>query len=190
MRLALLVSCLLLLPATGLAAGKLYKWTDAQGVTHYTDEPPPDQQPYETRPVQGRPAAEPVAGIAPAEESENCRLVRKNITTLEGEGDIRMDLDGDGGTGCGASRARRPARLAAARRGRGRYLVVGAGVAPGRMARGAEARPARRPCLPRVRPGGVPLARRGWRAARHRQAARRPRLRASPDRPGHQHRPV
>jgi len=96
MRLALLVSCLLLLPATGLAAGKLYKWNDAQGVTHYTDEPPPDQQPYETRPVQGRPAAEPVAGIAPAEESENCRLVRKNITTLEGEGDIRMDLDGDG----------------------------------------------------------------------------------------------
>src|SRR5690606_2568315 len=52
----LLLTVTLALPGAALAAGKLYKWTDQNGVTHYTDEPPVDQG-FETRPVA--PAPEP-----------------------------------------------------------------------------------------------------------------------------------
>ena len=96
MRVALLLFALTLLaPGAVLAAGKLYKWTDENGVTHYTDEPPAGQQ-FETRPVQADPPAAPAAEIAPAVESENCRRTRANVATLEKPGQVRMDIDGDG----------------------------------------------------------------------------------------------
>ena len=37
-----MLSLLLLLAACGLADGAMYKWVDAKGVTHYSEDPPPD----------------------------------------------------------------------------------------------------------------------------------------------------
>lgn len=39
---SLLTFCCLLMTATAAEAAKFYKWTDAEGVTHYSADPPPD----------------------------------------------------------------------------------------------------------------------------------------------------
>ena len=93
--LLLLLTLTLALPGAAQAAGKLYKWTDEHGVTHYTDEPPAGTG-YETRPVEVPPAPPSEPSIEAAVESENCKRVRSNVRTLEGGGEVRMDLDGDG----------------------------------------------------------------------------------------------
>ena len=53
----------LLLPAmllsAPLAAQQVYKWKDASGVTHFTSDPPPKGQQYETREVDHHQAATP-----------------------------------------------------------------------------------------------------------------------------------
>ncbi|MEJ2383125.1 MAG: DUF4124 domain-containing protein [Xanthomonadales bacterium] len=49
--------------ATGLQAKEMYRWTDENGVVHYTDRKPPAQVDYETSHV---PDANPAPGAAPA----------------------------------------------------------------------------------------------------------------------------
>jgi len=70
MRYATLVLCLL----AASAAAEMYKWTDENGKTHYSDQPPPSQiKNSETiktnKPAHGNPAAAPppeAAGAKPA----------------------------------------------------------------------------------------------------------------------------
>lgn len=96
------------LPAADALADRLYKWTDENGVTHYTDSPPPDRA-YETRSVdpdaaeaasaERREAAEQDGAAADAPASpvdQNCTRVRANLATLESAAGVTMDLDGDG----------------------------------------------------------------------------------------------
>ena len=90
------------------AADKLYKWTDAEGVTHYTDSPPPASQEFETRVIDVPPAPPPVAEAPPgpadaalaaaeaAAPTEACERLRANLAVLRQPGTVRMDLDGDG----------------------------------------------------------------------------------------------
>jgi hypothetical protein len=49
--------------ATGLQAKEMYRWTDENGVVHYTDRKPPAQVDYETSHV---PDPNPAPGAAPA----------------------------------------------------------------------------------------------------------------------------
>jgi len=105
--LPLLIVVSLALPA-GAAAETLYKWTDAEGITHYSDAPPPEGSDVEARQIKVDPAPPPVAAAPPAAAdaaaeaaaaptaSENCTRVRANVETLQGSAEVRMDLDGDG----------------------------------------------------------------------------------------------
>ena len=96
-RRAVLLACCVLagLPA---AAGELYQWKDANGVTHYSDSPPPDRQ-YQSR-IYGTDAGASVASAdetTPATEtSSQCTTARANLALLQGDGPVGMDSDKDG----------------------------------------------------------------------------------------------
>ena len=63
---------LLLLLSTPVWAGQVYKWVDAQGVTHFDAQPPPGQNvtPIETK-TQPAPAAAPKTSAPAAAPSSN-----------------------------------------------------------------------------------------------------------------------
>ena len=77
-------------------AGEVYQWTDASGVTHYS-QTPPDAGRYEQRLITSSgaaapSAAEPVAVV----DNPQCTTARANIAVLQSEGDVQQDTDGDG----------------------------------------------------------------------------------------------
>jgi len=77
-------------------AGEVFQWTDANGVTHYS-QTPPTQGGYEHRLITSSGAAAPTAS-EPAADAANphCATARANIAALQGEGDVQQDTDGDG----------------------------------------------------------------------------------------------
>ena len=88
---------LVALVAAPALAGEVYKWKDAQGVTHYSDAPPAGSN-YESRDIRHRPGM-PAAGEAAAEkpaENSQCTIARSNLETLAGDGPVGVDSDGDG----------------------------------------------------------------------------------------------
>jgi len=85
----------LLLLAAGASATDLYKWKDAQGVTHYSESPPSGQK-YESRRIDNRGIVGAAEEAAPAAESPNCTTARANLKTLAGKGPVMKDTDGDG----------------------------------------------------------------------------------------------
>ncbi|WP_293712265.1 MULTISPECIES: DUF4124 domain-containing protein [unclassified Stenotrophomonas] len=89
--------CLLLLASATASAGNLYKWTDANGVTQYSERPPTGQK-YETRRVtsSGASIPEPVATPGAASEDARCLAARQNLQLLNGSGPVMHDTDGDG----------------------------------------------------------------------------------------------
>jgi hypothetical protein len=95
-RLAAVAAALL---ACGIAsAGDVYQWKDANGVTHYSDAPPPKGQ-YEARDIHHRDgeavAAGPSASPTPVTD-KNCALAKTNLDRLKTGGDIGLDANGDG----------------------------------------------------------------------------------------------
>ena len=101
-----LAACLALFPsvATAQASDKVYKWTDANGVTHYGDAPPATGK-YEASaiPAQDRvarvPEVDTVDAGAPATATDadpQCADVRKHLALLRGDGQVQQDTDGDG----------------------------------------------------------------------------------------------
>lgn len=90
---ALLCAGLLCLPA---AAGEIYQWKDAQGVTHYADSPPANRE-YKNRSVIGtNPATVASTEAAKPVENEQCTTARTNLTQLQGEAPVGFDADKDG----------------------------------------------------------------------------------------------
>ncbi len=93
------------------AAGEVYKWTDEDGVVHYTDSPP-EGKPFTTKevktPVVPAPAPAPEAatstkatGTPPAEATKtpaqrNCDIARKNLENLNAHENITADRNNDG----------------------------------------------------------------------------------------------
>lgn len=79
------------------AAGELYQWKDANGVTHYSDAPPPAGADYKNRTISNRGSAAIATEKteAPA-ESNQCTTARGNLALLQGEGPVGADADGDG----------------------------------------------------------------------------------------------
>jgi hypothetical protein len=79
------------------AAGEVYTWKDANGVTHYS-QTPPRQGKYETRSMRHReptPDGQPAAQVA-ATETPQCTTARRNIELLQSGSRLQMDSDGDG----------------------------------------------------------------------------------------------
>lgn len=107
--LALLTSCL---PAI---AADMYSWTDANGVKHFSDSPPPanvakaqklkvkggvttssesdEEQKAEASKSSG-PALAAAAGYAPEDIKRNCEIARKNLTVLDAQ-NVPLGANGD-----------------------------------------------------------------------------------------------
>ena len=93
--LALLVAVAVAAPAV---AGELYQWKDANGVTHYSDSPPPGKANYKNRTIADSGAASVAAekaADAPAANNQ-CTTARGNLALLEGDGPVGTDTDKDG----------------------------------------------------------------------------------------------
>lgn len=73
------------------SGGQLYKWKDANGVTHYSQTPPASGQ-YQTRNVSN-PVARPEAEQAPASAAESpaCTRARANLQLLQSDQPIRLE---------------------------------------------------------------------------------------------------
>ncbi|HET8819148.1 MAG TPA: DUF4124 domain-containing protein [Xanthomonadaceae bacterium] len=107
--------------ATAQAADKVYKWTDADGVTHYGDAPPPQGE-FESstidraaREARGAPGATAAAGAAPGEDPL-CARMRSQLALLVGDSPVQQDTDGDGKADRILSQADREAQAALARK--------------------------------------------------------------------------
>ncbi len=102
----------LLLPLTGTAgAADLYKWKDANGVTHYSESPPSGQK-FEARRIDARGTVGLSEEETPAaREPPRCTQARQNLKALSDSRPVMEDTDGDGKTRCQARR--KPARSAA-----------------------------------------------------------------------------
>lgn len=89
----LLGLCLL---AGTAGAADLYKWKDANGVTHYSESPPAGQK-FEARRIDSRGgvglAQEETSG---AKESPQCIQARQNLKALSDSRPVMQDTDGDG----------------------------------------------------------------------------------------------
>lgn len=97
--LLLIRACALLVLAsacTTALAAKVYQWKDAQGVTHYADSPPPDQQVKNRRiDNRGAPVAEEAA-VGKSVENPQCTTAKLNLQILAGNTGVQQDTDGDG----------------------------------------------------------------------------------------------
>lgn len=98
-RLLLIRACALLVLAsacTTALAGKVYQWKDAQGVSHYADSPPPNQQVKNRRiDNRGAPVAED-AVVGKSVENPQCTTAKLNLQILAGSSGVQQDTDGDG----------------------------------------------------------------------------------------------
>ena len=104
------VLVLSLASATALAEQqRVYQWKDANGVTHYTDTPPPGRA-YDTLSTRSTTPASQAGRVDP-----RCMAARTNITRLKsGEQGLGPDADGDGKPDSVLDPAQRASRLQAA----------------------------------------------------------------------------
>jgi len=94
MRLSTGLCGLLLFASASAAATDMYKWKDANGVTHYSETPPPGQR-AEARRMDGSDPVQPETQAATA-ESPQCTTARQNLSLLGGNKQVMQDTDGDG----------------------------------------------------------------------------------------------
>ena len=85
------------LVATAASAGEIYQWKDANGVTHYSETPPPKGQ-YVQRSIRDRGArpAAPAAQAAAPTDNPQCADARNNIALLQSGQALQVDANGDG----------------------------------------------------------------------------------------------
>ena len=94
MRVAYLIAAVLLVPYASAHAGELYKWTDENGRTHYSDKPPAGK-------VAEARAVAPVADSSPLpmqskENAERCAKLQDAKRVLETFDKVEADVNGDG----------------------------------------------------------------------------------------------
>lgn len=119
MRRMILTSNLLLALSASAMASQVYKWVDAQGVTHFGAQPPQGQQAttINTAVPQAK-TAEPLAtptfestadpeqaaidekvkqqvATQEAERKQYCQTVRTNLAQLENNPRVRVEVDGE-----------------------------------------------------------------------------------------------
>ncbi|MEP6635062.1 MAG: DUF4124 domain-containing protein [Luteimonas sp.] len=77
-------------------AGDVYQWKDANGVSHYSESPPP-QGAYKQRTITGAGEAQSTQPVVTAAaENPQCTGARKNMELLQGKSTVQQDTDGDG----------------------------------------------------------------------------------------------
>ncbi len=94
MRALFCLSCLLLAVAPAWA-GQVYKWKDANGVTQYSETPPPGKV-AETRQLTRDPGTRTAPAAEEAPLPAQCTTARDNLALLDGGGQVMQDTDGDG----------------------------------------------------------------------------------------------
>ena len=121
MRRMILTSSLLLALSASAMAGQIYKWVDAQGVTHFGEQPPQGQQastinpsvappPSTTTEVKPAPTFDAIAdpeqaaadakvkkevAAQEAERKKYCDIQRNNLAQLENNPRVRMEEGGE-----------------------------------------------------------------------------------------------
>ena len=120
MRRIILTTSLLLALSASAMASEIYKWVDAQGVTHFGSQPPQGQsatsintsapQPKVVEEEEPAPTFESIAdpeqaafdkkakeevAAKEAERKKYCADVRTNLAQLENNPRIRMEVDGE-----------------------------------------------------------------------------------------------
>jgi len=94
MRRMILTSSLLLALSASANAGQIYKWVDAQGVTHFGEQPPQGQQSSTVNPsaappattTESKPTPPPTFdSIADPEQAAADAKVKKEVAAQEGE---------------------------------------------------------------------------------------------------------
>jgi len=106
------------LPAA--SADKIYQWKDANGVTHYSDAPPPAGDYSDREIVRSEAAPAPVpapadAATAPPVQDARCAQARLNLQRLQGGGVVGLDADRDGKPDAPLDEADRAAQVEIAR---------------------------------------------------------------------------
>jgi Domain of unknown function (DUF4124) len=109
------------------AAGKIYKWTDKDGVVHYDAQPPPDVADAERIKLDAAPTPTAAAattdgktegadktGPLAKQFEENCGIARGNLDALTQSGPIALRNE-DGSQGAELSSDQREERIKAAR---------------------------------------------------------------------------
>ena len=100
MRLLSCLSVLALCLATSstVQAQQVYQWKDKNGVTHYSDSPPPNQTVQNRRINQyGAAAPDTVQPAGKSVENPQCTTARMNLQVLAAnKGAVQQDTDGDG----------------------------------------------------------------------------------------------
>jgi len=108
---ALLAAGLLAMPA---AASEVYQWKDANGVTHYSDTPPPAGSDHSVRFISQAGTASRATespGDEAQPENEACQIARNNLEMLRSDGPVGEDSDGDGVPDAELDAAQRQAQL-------------------------------------------------------------------------------
>lgn len=122
MRRMIITSSLLLAMSATAMASQVYKWVDAQGVTHFSAQPPQGQQatsvntatpPPKPTPAEAPKAAPTFESIADPEQAaidekvkqevaakeverkKYCEDVRTNLSQLENNPRVRMEVEGE-----------------------------------------------------------------------------------------------
>lgn len=97
-----------------VSAGEVYQWTDANGVTQYSQTPPPNGSAKYRVITHRQPQAQtPAAAAAP--EDPQCGVARANIALIEGGGRVQRDSNGDGVPDRDLSQTERDSQLQLAR---------------------------------------------------------------------------
>ena len=112
-------------------AGEVYQWTDASGVTHYSQTPPPGGGGKYRVITHRQPEAQAPAAAAAAEDPQ-CGVARANIALIEGGGRVQRDTNGDGTPDRDLTPAERDSQLQLAR------VVLRANCAPPEQAAAAQ----------------------------------------------------
>ncbi len=91
---ALALGLLALCIVAPAAAGDVYQWKDAHGVTQYSSTPPAKGK-FKSRAIRDDDLQ---ATTTPAKPAENpaCAIARKNVALLQGKAALQVDSDGDG----------------------------------------------------------------------------------------------
>lgn len=95
---ALALAAVVAAGAAPAAAQTVYKWKDARGVTHYSEQPPASGD-YSTQEAVRDPVASTGATAPQADPSApdpRCATARSNLAALQAGGDVQLDDDGDG----------------------------------------------------------------------------------------------
>jgi hypothetical protein len=108
-RTAVMIACLLVTGIAGAQSHGVYKWKDANGVTHYTDTPPPKS-------AYTAVAANAAARVQPPPKPDpRCGEARANVDRIRNSpGEVGPDANGDGKPDIVLDQAQRARQLQAA----------------------------------------------------------------------------